>query len=156
MNKYDLKEKISEQINGKGYYLNPDDTFTLDLIESLLINQKRYGYMFCPCRLATGNREEDLDLICPCDYRDQDVDEYGTCYCGLYVDEEVVSGEKEVIPIPERRVDPLSSQETPTSLVDLPYPVYRCKVCGYLAARDNPPHKCPICGVTQDRFERFL
>lgn len=35
-------------------------------------------------------------------------------------------------------------------------PVWRCKVCGYLCAREKPPEVCPICKVKKDRFERFL
>ncbi len=34
-------------------------------------------------------------------------------------------------------------------------PVWRCKVCGYLCARPDPPLKCPICKADKDRFERF-
>ncbi|MCX6687268.1 MAG: ferredoxin:glutaredoxin reductase, partial [Methanoregula sp.] len=37
-----------------------------------------------------------------------------------------------------------------------PYPVWRCRVCGYLCAREQPPDICPICKVTKDRFERFI
>jgi len=33
--------------------------------------------------------------------------------------------------------------------------VWRCKVCGYLAARDSAPKVCPICKAAQDRFEEF-
>jgi rubrerythrin len=36
-----------------------------------------------------------------------------------------------------------------------PIPVWRCRVCGYLCARNEPPDICPICKVTKDRFERF-
>jgi rubrerythrin len=38
----------------------------------------------------------------------------------------------------------------------LGYPIWRCRVCGYICARDEPPEICPICKVTRDRFERFL
>ncbi|MDT8396896.1 MAG: ferredoxin:glutaredoxin reductase, partial [bacterium] len=38
----------------------------------------------------------------------------------------------------------------------LAYPVWRCKVCGYLCAREHPPGKCPICKADKDRFERFM
>lgn len=34
-------------------------------------------------------------------------------------------------------------------------PVWRCKVCGYLCARERPPNVCPICKADQDRFEEF-
>ena len=65
--------KEIENICHRGhYYLNPDDEFTHSLIKSLLINRKRYGYEACPCRLAKNNRQTDLDIICPCYYRDDD------------------------------------------------------------------------------------
>ena len=28
-----------------------------------------------------------------------------------------------------------------------------CKVCGYVYEGENPPDKCPICGVGPDEFE---
>ena len=65
---------------GGGYHLNPDLDFTLQLIEGLVKNEARYGYQACPCRLASGEREDDLDIICPCDYRDADLEEYDQCY----------------------------------------------------------------------------
>jgi len=36
--------------------------------------------MSCPCRLASGNRDWDRDIICPCIYREEDVRAYGRCY----------------------------------------------------------------------------
>ncbi len=79
---YDRLKKVNEP---KGYFLNKDDELVSQLIEGLLTNKERYGYMSCPCRLATGSREADKDIICPCDYREADVAEYGSCYCALYV-----------------------------------------------------------------------
>lgn len=86
-----------------GNNLNPDDEFTRELVWGLLMNQKRYGYWACPCRLSDGIKEEDLDIICPCDYRDPDVEEFGSCYCALYVDDDIKEGKKDPKPIPERR-----------------------------------------------------
>lgn len=63
-----------------GYRLNPDDGFVRELVRGLLTNESRYGYPACPCRFALGVREEDRDIICPCDYRDADVTEHGACY----------------------------------------------------------------------------
>jgi ferredoxin-thioredoxin reductase catalytic subunit len=87
----------------KGASLNPDTAITVKLIDGLLENQKRYGYWACPCRLVAGKREDDKDIICPCDYWEQDVEEFGACYCGLYVSEKVVAGEMTIKPVPERR-----------------------------------------------------
>ena len=77
-----------------GYFLNPDTEFTKNLVRGLIKNRDRYGYQSCPCRLASGKKEEDLDIICPCNYRDPDLTDFGACYCALYVSEVVSKGEK--------------------------------------------------------------
>jgi ferredoxin-thioredoxin reductase catalytic chain len=73
-------EQLNREAEEGGYHLNPDVEFTKELVEGLLVNKQRYGYMACPCRLADGIKEDDLDIICPCDYRDADVGEFDTCY----------------------------------------------------------------------------
>jgi len=153
-----LYEKLNKEAEDGGYHLNPDVEFTKQLVESLIINQQRYGYPACPCRLASGKKEEDLDIICPCDYRDADILEYGACYCGLYVSEKVLKGERKLQSIPERRPPKEKRSESVTQKIQtgLPYPVYRCKVCGYLCARESPPEVCPICKAKKERFERFM
>lgn len=155
-----LFARLDAEAKAGGYLLNPDTEFTKDLVRGLLINEKRYGYWACPCRLADGLKEKDLDMICPCDYRDPDLNEFGTCYCALYVSPDVASGKRKLTTIPERRPAPdkRGQKAAPAPFVPgkLPYPVWRCKVCGYLAARDNPPEICPVCKVKKDRFERFL
>ena len=99
---YALLRPVQE---AKGYYFNVDlSGMTLPLLESLLVNKERYGYMACPCRLANGKRELDQDVICPCTYREPDVDEYGACYCGLYVSKAIAEGKAEMPDeVPERR-----------------------------------------------------
>jgi ferredoxin-thioredoxin reductase catalytic subunit len=76
-----LFERLDREAREGGYTLNPDREMTLALVEGLHTNQGRYGYLMCPCRLAFGVREKDLDLICPCDYRDADLGEFDACYC---------------------------------------------------------------------------
>jgi ferredoxin-thioredoxin reductase catalytic subunit len=160
-----LYERLDREAEAAGYHLNPDVAFTKDLVRGLLVNEKRYGYSACPCRLAEGDKEKDLDVICPCDYRDPDLLDWGACYCALYVSEEVLEGERELTSIPERRPpEGERSQETEAPAPARPgeaagegetIPVWRCRVCGYLAARERPPGRCPICKAKQDRFERF-
>jgi len=81
----ELYERLKRFQEAKGYYFNKDRARTFDLLAALLVNRKRYGYMACPCRLASGDRESDRDITCPCVYREPDVREYGSCYCNLYV-----------------------------------------------------------------------
>jgi len=75
-----LYRKLERDAGEAGYQLNPDREMTLDLVRGLAANRSRYSYMLCPCRLSGGGRAADLDIICPCDYRDADLDEYDTCY----------------------------------------------------------------------------
>ena len=158
----DLHRRLDREAEAAGYHLNPDAAFARELVEGLLVNQARYGYMACPCRLATGVREEDVDIVCPCDYRDADVAEHGACYCALYVSAAVKEGRAKAAPIPERRPPPperRAGARTPPARLGataLTQPVWRCKVCGYLCARPGPPETCPICKAKKDRFERFM
>ena len=185
-----LFTRLDKEAESAGYHLNPDREFTLGLIEGMLVNERRFGYWACPCRLASGVKKEDLDIICPCDYRDPDIAEYGTCYCALYVSQEVVDGKRKATRIPERRPaegaaasegppagkptgpagtpapaermasaagpQPGSASPSLPDLSGLKYPLWRCKVCGYLCARGQPPEVCPICKAKKDRFERYL
>jgi len=99
-----IYQRLTNYAESRGYHLNPDVAFTKEIIRGLLVNQKRYGYWACPCRIADGKREEDKDIICPCNYRDPDLEEFGTCYCALYVSQEIVDGKRKPEPIPERRL----------------------------------------------------
>lgn len=186
-----LTERLDREAEGAGYNLNPDRTFTLGLVRGMLVNERRYGYWACPCRLASGVRKEDLDIICPCDYRDADITDHGACYCGLYVSKDVRDGTRKLTRVPERRpreeerasVLAAASESDPAKLMDQPpappsgqsgasappaaaslpdlaalfkYPLWRCRVCGYLCSRGQPPEVCPICRAKKERFERLL
>jgi len=89
-----LYGRLYQEAEASGYHLNPDTAFTKDLVKGLIINERRYGYWACPCRLASGHQEEDLDTICPCDYRDPDLIDYDACYCALYVSLPALKGRK--------------------------------------------------------------
>ena len=87
----------------KGYPFNRDRERVLELLDGLLLNKKRYGYMACPCRLASGDRKKDQDIFCPCAYREADVKEFGSCYCNLYVSPAWNEGKIPHEYVPERR-----------------------------------------------------
>jgi ferredoxin-thioredoxin reductase catalytic chain len=98
-----LYEMLKAAQEKKGYYFNRDKEKVLELLEGLLINKERYGYMSCPCRLASADREWDKDILCPCVYRAPDVEEYGSCYCNLYVSAQWNEKKVECRYVPERR-----------------------------------------------------
>ncbi len=99
----ELYEFLRKTQEPKGYYFNRDREFVFQLLDSLLVNKDRYGYMCCPCRLAANDREWDRDINCPCVYRVPDVADYGSCYCGLYVSREWNEGKVPHLYVPERR-----------------------------------------------------
>jgi len=154
-----------------GCYLNPDKDFLNNLLEGLKANEERYGYPSCPCRLATGKFELDRDIVCPCDYRDPDVAEYGCCYCALFVRKDVFEGKKAVEPVPERRptekqnraygvtaeiVGPKPSDTTHAQTVkeapQIQLKMWYCKQCGYVCFREEPPYICPVCKARRELF----
>lgn len=97
---YSQLKKLQEP---KGYYFAEDSETVFDILKALLSNRERYGYVSCPCRLASGDRDRDKDILCPCEYREEDVKEYGSCYCNLYVSKEWKEGKVPHAYVPERR-----------------------------------------------------
>lgn len=103
MTKEELYEMLKKSQEPKGYYFSNETGRVMDLMEALLTNKERYGYMCCPCRLSAGDREADADIICPCTYREEDIKEFGSCYCNLYVTKEWNEGSIDHEYVPERR-----------------------------------------------------
>ena len=165
-----MKYKAERDAKSHGYHLNPDPEFLKNLLEGLKQNEDRYGYPSCPCRLASGKFEFDRDIFCPCDYRDIDVEEYGACYCALYVRTDFFNGKTPITRTPERR--PLEKQvrayaisaETPAEkpserteiFTEKPskakMKMWYCKQCGYVCFREEPPYVCPICKAKREMF----
>ncbi len=168
-----MRRRAEADAKTYGYYLTPQADLLQMFLEGLKTNEDRYGYPSCPCRLATGNFEFDRDIICPCDYRDPDVAEFGACYCRLYVSKAVF--ESQNLPeVPERR--PLEKQqraygtasmapppqqqtqgapEKPATLppkAEVKKKLWYCKQCGYVVYREDPPYVCPICKAKREMF----
>lgn len=91
---------VAEKQNWK---LNRDSEHLEIIVNGLMKNYNRYGYFSCPCRDSEGSREMDRDIICPCEYCRPDQDEFGHCYCGLYLTKDFFNSGKEPQSIPERR-----------------------------------------------------
>ena len=85
----EVKRRAELDAKSRGYFLTPDKNLLQDLLRGLMENEERYGYPVCPCRIGTGNFENDRDIICPCDYRDPDVLDLGMCYCSLFVNKSI-------------------------------------------------------------------
>jgi ferredoxin-thioredoxin reductase catalytic chain len=171
-----VRKRAEADAKSYGYYLTPQPDLLQMFLEGLKTNEERYGYPVCPCRLGTGNLEFDRDIICPCDYRDPDVAQYGACYCRLYVNKAVF--ESQNLPeVPERRPaekmaraygTPMPGQQTPIPAStpsepqtqapaqgqkpDVKKKLWYCKQCGYVVYREDPPYICPICKAKREMF----
>lgn len=171
--KKDILDKTRTNAEANGFFLCPDANLLDDLVTGLAENESRYGYCSCPCRIASGHATYDADIVCPCEYRDADCNQFGMCFCGLFVSKEVAENPAKLGSIPERRpkelIDasfeakksnpdrktPVDSKPSTSARLSKKIPVWRCTVCGYLAARERPPGVCPICKAKAERFEKF-
>lgn len=99
----DARKFMEMTAEHQGWHLNRDEQLLTWLAEGLATNYNRYGYFSCPCRDADGVKAKDKDIICPCDYCVPDQEEYGHCYCGLYLSPEFFETGESPHSIPERR-----------------------------------------------------
>ena len=158
----EIEAEILALAKKEGYTLNPDREIREGIIGGIAANEERLGYWNCPCRRASGDRNADLDIVCPCQYRDADLKEHGRCYCALYVNQDYLDRGSPPEPIPERRpIDKgqkgakAEEVQNLTSGDGRDIQVWRCTVCGYLCARSEAPPICPICRAKKERFEIF-
>jgi ferredoxin-thioredoxin reductase catalytic subunit len=177
-----VRQRAEADAKTYGYYLTPDADLLQAFFEGLKTNEDRYGYPLCPCRLASENFEYDRDIICPCDYRDPDIAQYGACYCRLYVNKAVYES-KNLPEVPERRPiekqnrayepkikteatsgpagqatteKPATSQQVkPATKGEVKKKLWYCKQCGYVVYREDPPYVCPICKAKREMFEEI-
>jgi ferredoxin-thioredoxin reductase catalytic chain len=164
-----VRQRAELDAQAHGYRLNPNPEFLRSLVEGLRVNEERYGYPSCPCRIAAGIFEMDRDIICPCDYRGPDVEEFGACFCSLYVDD-ATHESGEIRSIPERRPQEKQMRsleatgfavgETAKNTVSIkPSAIERslfyCRQCGYVVFREEPPYVCPICRAKREMFEEI-
>ena len=163
----EVESEIRALASADGYRLNPDAEIREGIIEGIAANEEALGYWNCPCRMSSGDRMADFGIICPCEYRDADLAEYGRCYCALYVTQGYIDRGLPPDPIPERRPGERTAMAgrmagqpiEATFKVDMGskknIAMWRCQVCGYLCARAEAPPVCPICRAKKEKFEEF-
>jgi len=88
MPKEEFRAAIERLTVGNEFEVNPDAGKVDLLLTGVFENEKNHGLKYCPCRLRTKNWEEDLKLVCPCNFpiheTYKNVKE-GECWCGLFV-----------------------------------------------------------------------
>lgn len=79
-----VKEMATKYANKKSYILNPDNEILDLVIAGLAKNKVEFGRQYCPCRIITGNFDEDKKIICPCIYHEEEIKIDGHCHCALF------------------------------------------------------------------------
>jgi len=82
----EVLEALEDFASKQEFVLNPEKDRVALLVKGVVENEKNHGLKYCPCRMTVGNFEEDLLLVCPCNFRIQKTwREKGECWCGLFV-----------------------------------------------------------------------
>lgn len=80
-----MKEKLEKFAKDNNCILNPDKELVNGIIKALILNEKKHGFSYCPCR-AIPNPVKDPNLVCPCDFLNSKVwKEKGRCHCELFL-----------------------------------------------------------------------
>jgi ferredoxin-thioredoxin reductase catalytic chain len=86
--KEDFRAAIEKFTVGNEFEVSPDADKVALLLTGIFENEKNHGLKFCPCRLRTNDWEEDLKLVCPCNFTIHETYKGvkdGECWCGLFV-----------------------------------------------------------------------
>jgi len=88
MSKSEFRRAIGKFAEKNEFEVNPDEAKVATLLDGVEENEKNHGFKYCPCRLQTKDFNEDLKLVCPCNFIIHETykgKEDGECWCGLFV-----------------------------------------------------------------------
>ncbi len=86
--KEDFRAAIAGFVAANEFEVNPDEAKVALLIDGIFANEKNHGLKYCPCRLMSKDFEEDLKIVCPCNFLVHETYQGkadGECWCGLFV-----------------------------------------------------------------------
>ncbi|MFA6191691.1 MAG: ferredoxin-thioredoxin reductase catalytic domain-containing protein [Sulfurimonas sp.] len=68
----------------KNYALNPSWMMSTNLEIWLSELEATFGKRYCPCFEPSGDAELNKKMLCPCEFIEDEIKEYGTCHCALF------------------------------------------------------------------------
>jgi ferredoxin-thioredoxin reductase catalytic chain len=83
--KKDLYLKMNDHAKEKNFRLNEDSDVVNEILNKLLIRKRKFGDIYCPCRIVTGDEEKNKEIACPCIFHVSEVESHGSCLCGLFI-----------------------------------------------------------------------
>jgi ferredoxin-thioredoxin reductase catalytic subunit len=88
MTREEFREAIQKFTEKNEFQVTPDRDKLEMLLDGVAANETNHGLKYCPCRLQTKDFNEDLKLICPCNFIIHETyrgKPDGECWCGLFV-----------------------------------------------------------------------
>lgn len=86
--KKEIERRLERYVRESPYRFNPDKEKVELILSGLAKRKKELGFAYCPCRVPSGDKEEDKKIICPCAYHKEEIAKDGICLCGLFVRKE--------------------------------------------------------------------
>ena len=80
-----LIKKYEAYAQSQGFLVNPDRQRVENIVKALLKKEELQGDKYCPCRVVTGDKQEDKKIVCPCVYHKDEIEQMGHCLCWLFV-----------------------------------------------------------------------
>lgn len=130
---------MGKYAKAKGIVVNPNKMYLTNLKIWIAENEEIYGQRICPCFEATGDKNMDRELLCPCSFAAQDIEDHGTCHCNLFgkadlTDMQWQTQQKRImkeyripLKIENRIVDTRGVDVDKTRGMDVPDPVHQLK-----------------------------
>ena len=79
-----LLESAKDYAKEKELKLNSNEKVLNGIIKALWRNKEFKGELYCPCRIVTGDKEKDKDILCPCVFHRGEIEIHGNCKCNLF------------------------------------------------------------------------
>jgi ferredoxin-thioredoxin reductase catalytic subunit len=84
----EFRAAIERFTAGNEFQLSPDRDKVDLLLSGIFENERNHGLKYCPCRLRCKDWDEDLRIVCPCNFTIHESYKGvpdGECWCGLFV-----------------------------------------------------------------------
>ena len=78
------KRWIQKFTTQKNYVLNPSWMMSTNLEIWISEMEKTFGKRYCPCFEPSNDEALNKKMLCPCEFIDDEIEEYGTCHCALF------------------------------------------------------------------------
>ena len=75
---------MKKYIAQKNYALNPSWMMSTNLQIWVSEMEATFGQRFCPCFEPSSDETLNKKMMCPCEYIEDEIKEYGTCHCALF------------------------------------------------------------------------